>query len=220
MKGLIKKIFFWIAMREDRKKLYDYDFSFVSNNCFGGILYKQLRKPYLSPFVGLFITGKDFLSLISRFDYYINCDLIFKDKSKNDYVNNLKKENSSIPIGSLDDIELIFLHYSTKEEALEKWERRKLRMNFENIIFNHSTAFFSNEKIIADFFLELDNRKGFAIGTIDSNFEINVPNSDSIRELYWPMFNYKMYELLKNGKKIKKPLYIRILGTIALKLLR
>lgn len=112
-------------MREDREKLRDYQFTIVSNNCFGGILYKQLGQAYLSPFVGLFITGEDYLKLVDRFDYYMEQDLAFIDNSKNSYVNRLKEKKNNMPIGKLDDIEVVFLHYSSNEEALKKWLRRK-----------------------------------------------------------------------------------------------
>lgn len=42
------------------------------------------------------------------------------------------------PIGILDDVEIIFLHYSSNEEAKQKWEKRKERVNYENLIFKFS----------------------------------------------------------------------------------
>ena len=220
MKNFIKRVFFWIAMREDRNELKEYQFTIVSNNCFGGILYKQLRKEYLSPFVGLFITGRDYLKLVNRFDYYMEQDLLFSNTSKSDYVNGLKEMKPNLPIGKLDDVEVVFLHYFSNAEALEKWLRRKSRMNLDNMIFKHSTAFFSDESMINEFLSKLDDQKAFAIGTADTEREIKVPTDDPVVELYWPMFNYKMHELLKNGRKVRKPMYIRFLGRIALEFLK
>lgn len=90
----------------------------------------------------------------------------------------------------------------------------------DNVIFKHSTAFFSNEIMIREFLSKLGNQRAFAIGTVDTEREIKIPVDDSNIELYWPMFNYKMYELIMHAKKVKKPRYIRFLGNIALKFLK
>lgn len=52
------------------------------------------------------------------------------------------------PIGMLDDIEIIFMHYKSEEEAREKWMRRKLRMNWDNLIFKMSEQNGCNEEIL------------------------------------------------------------------------
>ena len=43
-----------------------------------------------------------------------------------------------VPIGKLDDIEIIFLHYHSENEAREKWDRRKKRVNYEDIFLKFS----------------------------------------------------------------------------------
>ncbi|MCA6056256.1 DUF1919 domain-containing protein, partial [Bacteroides thetaiotaomicron] len=47
-------------------------------------------------------------------------------------------KNIICPIGVFDDIEVIFLHYKTSEEASEKWRRRKARIYWNNIFFKMS----------------------------------------------------------------------------------
>lgn len=42
------------------------------------------------------------------------------------------------PIGKIDDIEIIFLHAHSEEEAREKWNRRKRRINWNNLLFKFS----------------------------------------------------------------------------------
>ena len=37
------------------------------------------------------------------------------------------------PIGTLGDIKINFMHYSSPQEAVEKWEERKQRINFDKI---------------------------------------------------------------------------------------
>lgn len=37
------------------------------------------------------------------------------------------------PTGMLDDIKIMFMHYPTFEEGVEKWNERKKRINWENL---------------------------------------------------------------------------------------
>ena len=48
------------------------------------------------------------------------------------------KNQLEVPIGRLDDVEIVFLHYKTKEEAIEKWNRRLNRVNYDNLIIKFS----------------------------------------------------------------------------------
>ena len=43
------------------------------------------------------------------------------------------KHQERVPIGVLDDIEVIFLHYSSFEEAVMAWNRRKQRICIDNL---------------------------------------------------------------------------------------
>ena len=47
----------------------------------------------------------------------------------------IARHHDAVPLGKLDDVEIVFLHYATKEEAEEKWNRRKQRINWENIYY-------------------------------------------------------------------------------------
>ena len=78
----------------------------------------------------------------------------------------LYKKNRICPIGILNDVEIVFLHYKSEEEAKEKWDRRKARINWDNIIFKFSNMNQCTEdcmKVFAEFPYEhkilLNNRK-------------------------------------------------------------
>lgn len=60
--------------------------------------------------------------------------------------------NIEYPIGLLGDIEIHFLHYSSQEEAKAKWNRRKERMNLENVFFK----FNDNDKCTYELLKEFD----------------------------------------------------------------
>lgn len=110
--------------------LQNTNFSIISNNCWGGYVYQEQNLPYQSPFVGLFLYAKDYYKLVSHFRYYMTKELTFREEleyfAPGDYY---------YPIGQLGDLEIHFLHYKTKEEAFEKWNRRKERLNYDNLYF-------------------------------------------------------------------------------------
>ena len=83
---------------------------------------------------------------------YLDTPLRFINPENSKYYEELKKRNQTDkPIGILDDVEIVFLHYKTKEEAEEKWNRRKERVNFDNIILKFSRMDLCSEKEICAF---------------------------------------------------------------------
>ena len=117
-----------------RLALKNKDFSIISNNCWGGGVYEDLNIPYKTPFVGLFIMAPDYIKLLKNLKYYISLPLTFVEESKYERINIEREgQHGFYPIGKLEDIEIFFMHYASKEEALEKWERRKARINWNNL---------------------------------------------------------------------------------------
>lgn len=105
------------------------DFTLISNNCWGGGVYQDLRIPYMSPTVGLYFYPDDYIEFLLHLEYYCkSATLTFTRISK------YKTGIASYPIGLLDNkIEIHFLHYATEDEARDKWYRRVARMNWNNI---------------------------------------------------------------------------------------
>lgn len=104
-------------------------FSIISNNCWGGGVYQELRVPYNTPTIGLYFYPDDYIKFLKRLKYYCtDATLSFTNVSK------WKNYVCQYPIGLLDDeIEIHFLHYKSEEEAKEKWDRRKHRMNWNSL---------------------------------------------------------------------------------------
>lgn len=94
--------------------------SFISMNCIGGIMYIDAKTQFMSPTVGLFFLPDDFIRFVDNLDYYLAQVPVVTMGEK-------------FPVGKIDDITINFMHYATPEEALNKWERRKRRINKENI---------------------------------------------------------------------------------------
>lgn len=124
---LIKKVKDFILNNRRRiyskivKKSIDLsNISIISMNCIGGVLYHDCGAKFLSPTVNLYFLPSDFIKFVNNLEYYLS----FTPKIK---------MSGKYPIGNLDDITIYFMHYTSCEEALRKWEERKQRVNFERI---------------------------------------------------------------------------------------
>ena len=135
-----------------KRSIKNKNFSVISNNCWAGRVYQYLDMPYLSPTAGLYFFAPDYIKFVSDLRKYLNTPLRFIKPEESKYYEEIKKRNQTEkPIGVLDDVEIVFLHYKTKEEAEEKWNRRKERVNFDNIILKFSRMDLCTEKEIAKF---------------------------------------------------------------------
>ena len=142
----IKKLGEWIGERPYKirqryvlKRVKSRDFTIISNNCWAGSVYRYFHMPYLSPTVGLYFFAEDYLKFVSDLHYYLEKRLHFIPAKESQYAEVLAKRNHlHVPVARLGDIEVIFLHYRTEDEAREKWERRVQRMNWDNIFIKFS----------------------------------------------------------------------------------
>lgn len=104
-----------------RARLTNDNFTILCPNCIGGTMYKKLGKKFLSPTINLWMTQRDFIKFVVNLKRYIEKDLVFSDTDK------------CYPVAMLGDIEINFNHYKTAQEAEEAWNRRKQRINYDNI---------------------------------------------------------------------------------------
>lgn len=105
-----------------RKQLLNKDFTIFASNCIGGIIYHLLEEKFLSPTVNLRISSNYFVKFLLNIEHYLSAPLDFD-----------KNANTPYPMGILDDIPIHFNHYHTEEDAFEKWESRKKRINWNNV---------------------------------------------------------------------------------------
>lgn len=104
-----------------RKSLHNSDFSIISSTCVGGIIYHRLNQKFLSPTIDLWFYQKDFVKFVVNLSEYLNYDLKFVEGIR-DY-----------PVAYLNDIKIFFMHYDNEDSARKAWERRKTRINFNNL---------------------------------------------------------------------------------------
>jgi len=179
----------------DIKDIGNKNFVVISNNCWGAEVYQWYKRPYNSPFIGLFIYGPCYLNLLSNFDYYMNQKLEFISKSKYPEPH----RTWTYPIAKLDDIEIHFSHSKSEAIAREKWERRTARMLEEKNMNNYYFKICDrdrNDEFIEEFHkLPYKNKISYALRDIDSlkiknHIKMNEKNKDG---------NYVI-----NGKKLYK----------------
>lgn len=138
MKTILKKIYEYfehkIQIFRGKYILKCNDFTIISNNCWGGRVYQRYALPYTSPTVGLMFYADEYIKFVSNLKYYLDQELTFIPKTESKYYQYYKEKDKYYPIGVLDDIEIVFLHYKSEEEARKKWNRRKARINWNNLI--------------------------------------------------------------------------------------
>lgn len=201
-----------IGSKRRNKKLKIKDFSIISNNCFAGIVYQHFNMEYNTPTVGLYLFPKEYIKFVKRFSYYMNLKLDFIDAKASKYYDVLCKRNQEKAIiGILDDIEIVFLHYKTKEEVLEKWERRKNRLS-KNIIFKFNDQNGAEYEDIKQFDkLPVENKICFTAkkyNELPSTIQIKkYKKYNEVKEDYYSFYKYmNFYDYIYNcfGGKINE----------------
>ena len=111
-----------------RKRLTNLDFTLISNNCLGGVIYHNLGLQFKSPTINLDFLPEGYLDFISDIKYYTQTILV-------------EEYGASVVTGVLkgdskhNDVLVRFHHYKTFDEAYRKWRERCKRINFDNIFY-------------------------------------------------------------------------------------
>lgn len=113
----------WRIYKEiKRLKLKNRDATIISSNCNGGFIYYDMRLPFLTPTINLSFDMNDYVRLLENLRWYMEQPIMPCIDERFDF-----------PCGMLADIEIRFNHYKTFEEAVEEWEKRKKRINWDNL---------------------------------------------------------------------------------------
>lgn len=105
----------------ERKKLNNTNFTIFSQNCIGSVMYHDLGLQFNSPTINMLFKPKDFIKLLDNLNLYLSEKIVFIESDK------------KYPVGKLYDIEIEFVHYHDQEEVLKAWNRRKKRINLNNL---------------------------------------------------------------------------------------
>ena len=129
IKAILRAIMFLPRKKHYERKqktLTNSDFSIISSDCFGTFVYHNLNQRFNSPTINLFFPPDDFFQFVSHLKEYLSEELI-----------EVEDHNESYPVGKLTynghTIRINFMHYQSFQEAKDKWEERKMRINYSNI---------------------------------------------------------------------------------------
>lgn len=110
---------------KERARLKNKDFCLISSNCNGGMISHDLGRPFRTQFVNLWMMPKDFLRYLGDLERYNAVDEIrFLPE---------ESEHWGFPVGMIEDLCVYFTHYHSEEEAVQKWNERKKRMDPDNL---------------------------------------------------------------------------------------
>lgn len=129
-----------VLNRKKAKKRHNgMDFSLLTATCVGGYIYHQLGKQFMSPTISLNLFNSHFYKFITNLDYYLSLD----------FVPVVDKMYPHIPTGQLDDIVVHFTHYKSFEEGAALWNKRKARIDKDNLYIIGTDIAMSDEQIKA-----------------------------------------------------------------------
>lgn len=125
---------------KNREKLTNYEPVLICSNCLAGYIYHWLGLQFHSPFINLWMTNEDFITMLEG-------DLKTFLSSP---INEVKNCKEKYPVGEINGVKIHFMHYKDFNTAIEAWNRRKERINFNNvgILFPN---FEGNENILQRF---------------------------------------------------------------------
>lgn len=108
-------------------RLRENPISIIANDCFGGILYHYLNLEFSSPFINCAIAPDDFLLLANSLEGYMKQPLLMEQEG----------DIYQCPVGTLtylqNKIRIYFNHAYSFGEAKKDFERRRNRINWDNI---------------------------------------------------------------------------------------
>lgn len=165
IKNKIKNYYLYSTAPLRRKKILNPDVTIISNNCWGGMVSKTYDLKYNSPTVGCFFMAEDYIVFLRNLSDFLKADVNFISFTESKWVSYFNENNKIIdcPIMQLkymdETIEIFMLHYKTEEEAREKWNRRKERVNLHNMIIKISEQNNFSSQILKDFeLLDFNNK--------------------------------------------------------------
>lgn len=120
--NLIQRIEWRIYKELKKHKLKNNDMTIISSNCNGEFIYHDMGLKFMSPTINLSFDMNDYVKFLQNMKWYLNQEI----KEYND-------PRFDFPTGILGDIEIRFNHYKTFDEAVNKWNERKKRINWDNL---------------------------------------------------------------------------------------
>lgn len=102
--------------------------SIIAANCWAGFCYHYLGLEFTSPTINMWIDRMQFADFVDNLEQYLQEEVVEVGIGKDNFA------GKTYPIARVGDITLHMNHYATFEEGKAAWEKRKTRVNFENLL--------------------------------------------------------------------------------------
>lgn len=140
------------------KKIWEKKISIISNNCVGTFLYREFGCEYLSPTINLQLSPCDYIKFCKNLNYYLSQKIEEVSNPDNSGFVALGGDKITFPVGKLDDLIIYFQHYNDFTSAVKKWEKRKSRINYDNMYFILIDTYCNIETVKEFFSLSYKNK--------------------------------------------------------------
>lgn len=140
----------WPAKFLRRGRLRNKSLTIISNDCWGSFMYQYFDMPFNSPFIGLFLTADDYLTLLEHPEILDTPPMMTDARHSRHAADYAHLRN--YPLGVLPrGVEIHFLHYPDAETALAKWNRRVRRIDWNNCLVKFSQGHDTGNEEVARF---------------------------------------------------------------------
>lgn len=150
----------------------------ISNNCWGGRIYHLLHLKMTSPFINCWLSSQDYLKLLSKLEYYMSTELKMEEEG-NIYESRIPKGY----LGEKDKIVINFNHHMNFISAKNDWDRRKERMNYNNLFIKWDLS--KNSPVLEKQFDILPYKNKICFTIADTDYE----SSKAIPRYLWKCKN-------------------------------
>jgi uncharacterized protein (DUF1919 family) len=141
--GLLRRRAEMCARRDSRINLRVNEFSIVSDDCWGGEIYRLTNSPFASPFIGMIITPRNYMRILRDLPAALKSSLVQLERSSDADAEHERQQFplGPYPVGLLVDVdaEILFMHYASWDEAYDKWLRRRGRVNLDDPLIKIGT---------------------------------------------------------------------------------
>lgn len=135
-----------------RKRLKSTDFTIISNNCWGGMIYESYNLPKQTPTVGMFFMAEEYIEFLSDLKGYINGELTFINSEESRWKDN--PQISGLPCLVSDTVtrEMDFgnISWASIEADPQIWSDKILEIR-DKVNIDRKSYYEKNRKQILDY---------------------------------------------------------------------
>ncbi len=172
-------------------KLKNKDFTIIARDCIGGVLYHQLKMKFLTPTINLFLTPEDFNYFVLYLKDYIDGEMVESKNEEVDYPVGILSPNADSSVKK--PIKIHFMHYDNFKNALDKWNERKKRINYDNLYVISSFCYPTEVPLLNDKLIEDWNKIPYKkVVLVDKKYgfddEYIVKKNKNCKEFAWLLY--------------------------------